>query len=301
MSGTPFLQFYAGDYLADTLELTTEQHGAYLLLLLTMWRHKAKLPYDIPKLARITRLSPARFKRIWPDIAHYFTVEDGFIRNKKLSEQHEKVAEISAKRADVGRKGGEAKALKSKEPEPAIATDLPSYSQNHNQNHTEDKIESADAASKPMDRESELAAMPPVGPTPKPKEQEITPAREAFNRYTEMASRKGWPVAASLTDRRRKAINARLAEAGGVEGWIIALEKAAHSEFLGQPSPFKSFGLDWIAKPDNFAKIMEGNYDDRDTPTRPDRRGAAADDAFAKRIRAAAQIAGASREDRDGH
>lgn len=286
MSGTPFLQFYAGDYLADTLELTTEQHGAYLLLLLTMWRHKAKLPYDIPKLARITRLSPARFRRVWSDIEHYFTVEDGHIHNKKLSEQHKKVAEISAKRADAGGKGAQAKARKSKETTPANANDLPAYSQNQNQNHTEDKKESATADSGPEDREAQLASMPPVGPSPPPKDQQITPAREAFNRYTEMASRMGWPVAASLTDKRRGAINARLKEAGGIDGWNIALEKAARSAFLGQPSPFKSFGLDWISRPDNFTKIMEGNYDDQGQPARKDR-AAAADDALRQRIEGA--------------
>lgn len=60
MSSTPFMQFYVGDYLADTLDLTTEQHGAYLLILMTMWQHDAKLPNDPVKLARIARMTPAQ-------------------------------------------------------------------------------------------------------------------------------------------------------------------------------------------------------------------------------------------------
>ena len=39
MSNAPFMQRHVGDYLADTQELSTKQHEAYLLLPMTMWRH----------------------------------------------------------------------------------------------------------------------------------------------------------------------------------------------------------------------------------------------------------------------
>ena len=75
MSANPFMQLYVGDYLADTLDLTTEQHGAYLLLLMTMWRHDAKLPNDPAKLARIARVSLRRWHLVWGEIQRLFEVE----------------------------------------------------------------------------------------------------------------------------------------------------------------------------------------------------------------------------------
>jgi uncharacterized protein YdaU (DUF1376 family) len=129
MSGQPFMQLYVGDYLADTTDLTTEQHGAYLLVLMTMWRHGAKLPNDAKKLARIARVSTRRWHLVWNEIAHFFYEDGEDIRNKRLDREYQKAVSISEKRIASGAKGGAAKALKNKEPPLANATDLPKHSQ----------------------------------------------------------------------------------------------------------------------------------------------------------------------------
>lgn len=129
MSSSPFMQLYVGDYLADTLDLTTEQHGAYLLLLMTMWRHGAKLPNDPAKLCRVARVSPKRWPTIWSEISRFFDTEGGFITNKRLTKEHQKALSISHERKTAGSLGGKANALKRQEAAQATATDLLKHSQ----------------------------------------------------------------------------------------------------------------------------------------------------------------------------
>lgn len=125
MSANPaFMQLYVGDYLADTLHLTTEQHGAYLLLLMTMWRNGAELPNDPAKLARIARVTPKRWGQIWSEIGAFFEVDGETIRQARLTKEFQKAVSISQERKTAGEKGGKANALKNKESAQANASDL---------------------------------------------------------------------------------------------------------------------------------------------------------------------------------
>lgn len=125
---SPFMQLYVADYLGDTRHLTTEQHGAYLLLLMTMWRSDGVLPDDDKKLARIVGCTASRWAKIRDDVLAFFTVKGGQITNRRLTIELKKASEKSIKRAEAGTRGGQATALKSKEPEAANATVLPQHS-----------------------------------------------------------------------------------------------------------------------------------------------------------------------------
>jgi uncharacterized protein YdaU (DUF1376 family) len=128
MSEVPFMQLYVGDYLADTRHLTTEQHGAYLLLLMTMWKAGGKLPNDPAKLARIAGVSLRRWHLIWPEIAAFFDAADGFVTQNRLVREYRKAVSKREKRCASGGLGGKAKALNAKGGALANATVSPKHS-----------------------------------------------------------------------------------------------------------------------------------------------------------------------------
>src|SRR6185369_1775905 len=85
-----FLPLFVGDYLADTGDLTTEEHGAYFLLMLSAWRKEARLPNDHIKLARIAIIAPERWPAIWGSISQFWE-EDGFwLKQKRLAAEYER-------------------------------------------------------------------------------------------------------------------------------------------------------------------------------------------------------------------
>jgi uncharacterized protein YdaU (DUF1376 family) len=127
MSGVPFFQFYPSDYLADTAHLSTEQHGAYLLLLITAWSRGGWLPAEPKKLARIARVSPRRWHLIADDLMEFFDEEDGQIVSRRMERDYQKAVSKSEKRSASGKRGGQAKALKNNETGLAIASGLPCH------------------------------------------------------------------------------------------------------------------------------------------------------------------------------
>lgn len=124
MSAPPYMPLYVADYLGDTRHLSTEQHGAYLLLLMAMWRAGGSLPADPAKLARITGMTAARWARISDDVLEFFDAEDGAITHGRVQKEIEKYSRTSDARKESGARGGRAKALKTQEVDLASATDL---------------------------------------------------------------------------------------------------------------------------------------------------------------------------------
>lgn len=67
-----------------------------------------------------------------------------------------------------------------------------------------------------------------------------------------------------LTPARRAALSHRLREIGGPAGWADVLCRIRASRFLrGETDRWGGAEIDWVLKPANLTKIIEGNYDER--------------------------------------
>ena len=96
------MPLYVGDYLRDTRDLNTLQHGAYLLLIMHYWQHDA-LPTDDARLAAITGLSVAQWRRIREPVQAKFA--DGW-RHKRIEAELAKLDRAVMQRRIAGRNGG---------------------------------------------------------------------------------------------------------------------------------------------------------------------------------------------------
>ena len=92
MADYPCLPIWTDAYLADTRHLTTEQHGAYLLMLFTAWRDgECRLTYDENFLAKITGLNMRAWRRNKSTLLSFWHEKDGYLYQKRLLREREKV------------------------------------------------------------------------------------------------------------------------------------------------------------------------------------------------------------------
>jgi uncharacterized protein YdaU (DUF1376 family) len=85
-----WMPVFIGDYLADTMHLSTEQHGAYLLLLFHLWR-RGSLHDDDGALAQITGLSRNAWSNARPVLAEFFQIHDGLWRLGRVERERTRV------------------------------------------------------------------------------------------------------------------------------------------------------------------------------------------------------------------
>lgn len=87
-----------GDYMADTMHLNAEMHGAYLLLIMAYWRHGGPITSNQAILAGIARMTPAQWKKYGATIMAFFKIDGELLRHKRIDAELAKAALLSSKR-----------------------------------------------------------------------------------------------------------------------------------------------------------------------------------------------------------
>lgn len=104
-----WMPLYVGEYLADTMELNAEQHGAYLLMLMHAWKSDGKLPADPARLCQIARMSPQQWSRSEPLLREFFNCGPDAWTHKRVVNELGKAKDFVEKKSAAGKLGAKKK------------------------------------------------------------------------------------------------------------------------------------------------------------------------------------------------
>lgn len=104
----PAFQFYPADFLSSSkvARMTLTEIGAYTVLLCHAWLDDG-LPTQVPEIAKLVRMSPARFEKLWAGaLSECFQECDGKLLNIRLERERDKQASRRSRQALNGALGG---------------------------------------------------------------------------------------------------------------------------------------------------------------------------------------------------
>lgn len=168
-----YMPLYLGDYAKDTGDLTTEEHGAYLLIMMAMWAAGGSIP--VARMAAFSRVPARRWPAVWATIQRFFlttgeTVSQGrLLRELEAAEKRRTVATNNGTRG--GRPRGELTHSDNNRP---VTSGLASGSVPVNRNET----------SSPSPSESPSDRITDKDPSPSAREIVYSPAFEAVWEHT---------------------------------------------------------------------------------------------------------------------
>jgi len=115
----PYMPFWVGDYLKDTMHLNTQQHGAYMLLLFHMWSTNApsNSTSNETSIAKallkhcpsICKMNKSEWDEIKDDILEFFIIDGDYVVSKRLTEQLNTSNLKNIKAKERGAKGAESR------------------------------------------------------------------------------------------------------------------------------------------------------------------------------------------------
>lgn len=256
------MKFYKRDpdrALAGMAELTLKQRGAYNSLLDLLYSRDGDVPDNDERVARMMTCHRREWAAVKKELIalEKIWVEDGKLRAKRVQETINEASKFSQDQSDRASNGWQ----KRKKYNDIKDADMP-HGNALTPTDTPTPIKKEEEIRPFVASPSRALTLVPPSPSSKPE------IEQAVSLYNEEAGKNGWTKAAKITSGRRAAIIARLRE-NGLDGWRAAMLRASMSDFLTGRAPRGDQHANWLpdldffAKADNFAKLIEGKYDNR--------------------------------------
>jgi uncharacterized protein YdaU (DUF1376 family) len=253
-----YYQFNIGDYIKNTLHLSVMEDIAYRRLLDLYYDSEQPIPTDIPKVSRRLRMDCDVVQSVLDEF--FELTEDGY-RNHRADLEILDYQEYLAKQKANGLKGGRPKKTQVK------PTDNPSQTQN-NPKHSQ---QTTNTNHKP-----DISICPPSG---EPEEKTGLPKcchQEVIDLYHQKLptlrkvevwndARKGYLRQRWRDVSQELSLEKPIQTEDVLSWWSDFFTHIGQSKFLTGRVNDKSgrtfaADLEWILKPSNFAKIIEGKY-----------------------------------------
>lgn len=106
----PYMPFYVGDYLADTMHLNTVQHGAYVLLIFHYWRNEGPIENSDETLANITKLTLSGWTATRSALEKFFEITPATWSHKRINAELDKIKRLQAAHRKGARMANKARA-----------------------------------------------------------------------------------------------------------------------------------------------------------------------------------------------
>jgi uncharacterized protein YdaU (DUF1376 family) len=246
-----WMPFYVGDYLSATTRLTTEQHGAYFLLLLDYWKNGPP-PNDDAVLAQIVRMSPAAWRKAKPALIGFFDQADGHLIQRRVEKERDRASNVTEERSKAGKAGAAKRWGKGgqRDSKPiANAIDLPMANGQQNDAPSQSHIGSSEPIIGSSNEDSSSGDDRPLT------------EKEVLEAWRDRLVPIGFPSVRKMTPSRKRQLKARLRDCS-MDEWLAAFAALERSKFCqGHNDRDWWADLDFLLQPKSFTKLIEGAYD----------------------------------------
>ena len=224
MGNEPAFMLYSADFLIGVMDMTMEERGQYISLMC--------LQHQKGHLSEETISFCVGF--VSDKVMHKFSVdENGLFYSDRLDEEIEKRARFTKSRQENGKKGGRPKLTETDRFSVGLPTEnLP---ENDNDNDNEDDNNNVNTS----------VSCPYKG------------IKDLYNTICT-----SYPKLRIIDGKRKETVRARWKTYGSLEVFKELFERAEASRFLkGENDSSWKADFDWMMRPTNLAKILEGKYD----------------------------------------